>query len=113
VLIRTDIPLADQIVQVGHTCLAAGWQFAQPAAPCHLVVLGVPTQARLLEQVAAAALAGIRCEVFTEPDDGLGATAACSEPVCGADRRCFRHLPLWQAPDAQAWARSPPVLHVL
>ncbi|MBK9943394.1 MAG: hypothetical protein IPP13_17445 [Kouleothrix sp.] len=51
--------------------------------------------------------------MFTEPDDGLGATAACSEPVCGADRRCFRHLPLWQAPDVQARARSPPVLHVL
>jgi len=72
VLVRTDIPLADQIVQVGHACLEAGWQFAPPAAPCHLVVLGVVSEAHLHTVVGDAALTGVRCAVFHEPDDGLG-----------------------------------------
>jgi hypothetical protein len=106
--VRTDIPLADQIVQVGHACLEAGWQFAPPAAPCHLVVLSVVSEAHLHTMVADAALAGVRCAVFHEPDDGLGATAACSEPIAGAARRVFRRLPLWIAPTALVRARGPP-----
>ena len=105
---RTDIPLADQIVQVGHACLEAGWQFAQPAIPCHLIVLGVRSEAHLYAAVADAVLAGIRCAVFHELDDGLGATAACSEPIAGAARRGFRRLPLWSAPTALVRARGPP-----
>jgi hypothetical protein len=109
VLVRTDIPLADQIVQVGHACLEAGWQFAPPAVPCHLVVLAVLSEAHLHAAIAAAALAGIRCVVFHEPDDELGATAACSEPITGVARRVFRRLPLWSASAALEWARGPPV----
>jgi hypothetical protein len=101
--------LADQIVQVGHACLAAGWQFAPPATPCHLVVLGVVSEAHLYTVVADAALTGVRCAVFHEPDDGLGATAACSEPIAGAARHVFRRLPLWSVPRALVRARGPPV----
>ena len=106
---RTDIPLADQIVQIGHACLAAGWQFAPPAAPCHLIVLGVVSEAHLHTVVADAALTGVRCAVFHEPDDGLGATAACTEPIAGAARRVFRRLPLWSAPTTLVRARGPPI----
>jgi hypothetical protein len=101
--------LADQIVQVGHACLEAGWQFALPAAPCHLVVLGVVSEGHLHTVVGDAALTGVRCAVFHEPDDELGATAACSEPIAGAARRVFRRLPLWSAPTALVRARGPPV----
>ena len=107
-LVRSDIPLADQITQVGHACLEAGWQFARTAVPCHLIVLSVASEAQLTDWVSYAARWGIRCALFYEPDDNLGATAACSEPVYGAARRCFRRLPLWQAPGAIGQARGPP-----
>lgn len=105
---RTDIPLADQLVQVGHACLAAGWQFAPPAGACHLVVLAVASEAQLRAVVDQVQLAGIRCALFEEPDDALGVTAACSAPICGAARRCFRRLPLWCAPAELVRARGPP-----
>ena len=96
-LVRTDIPLADQIVQVGHACLQAGDRFVQPKEPCHLVLLAVPSEAGLCAAVARAKAAGVRCEAFYEPDDEMGYTAACTEPLEAGDRRLFRRFSLWQA----------------
>ncbi len=90
-LVRTDIPLAQQIVQVGHACLEAGRRFAWPEEPCHLVVLAVPTLADLQIAVERATLAGIRLAHFGEPDDSLGLTAACTEPLNAPLRRLFRN----------------------
>ncbi len=104
---RTDIPLADQIVQVGHACLLAGTRFV-PDAGCHLVVLGVPGEARLLAAVAEAEMAGIRCVVFFEPDDDLGDTAACTAPVDVDARPLFRRYALWRARSAAPRERAPP-----
>jgi hypothetical protein len=106
--VRTDLPLADQVVQVGHACLEAGRRFAQPAEPCHLVVLSIPSAAHLHDAVALAELAGIRCAVFHEPDDGMGDTAACTEPIPSRQRRAFRRYPLWGTGIAGVWARGPP-----
>jgi hypothetical protein len=108
VLVRADIPLADQIVQVGHACLEAGRRFAQPAEPCHLVLLSVQSKRQLHDAVARAELAGIRCVVFSEPDDELGDTAACTEPVLASGRRVFRRFALWRSPAGNGWARGPP-----
>lgn len=103
-LVRTDIPLADQIVQVGHACLEAGGAFAPPPG-CHLVVLQVGSEPQLWRMVERAEIAGIPMKVFFEPDDGMRYTAACSAPVGGAQRRIFRHLPLWAPPGS---APAPP-----
>ncbi len=102
------MPLADQIVQVGHACLEAGRRFAQPAEPCHLVLLSVQSVRHLHDAVARAEEAGIRCVVFSEPDDDLSDTAACTEPVLAGGRRLFRRFPLWRSPDGDARARGPP-----
>jgi hypothetical protein len=106
--VRADIPLADQIVQVGHACLEAGRRFAQPAEPGNLVLLSVPSERHLHDAVVRAELAGIRCVVFNEPDDDLGDTAACTEPVLARGRRVFRYFPLWHAPETGVHARGPP-----
>jgi hypothetical protein len=108
VLVRVDIPLADQIVQVGHACLEAGRRFAQPAEPCHLVLLSVASERHLHDAIARAELAGVRCVVFNEPDDNLGDTAACSEPVLARGRRLFQRFSLWRAAEGSLWARGPP-----
>ncbi len=105
VLVRADLPLADQLVQAGHACLEAGREFAPPGPPCHLVMLSVPSRAALHAALARLALAGIRSTLFHEPDRDLGTTAACTEPVSGPHRRLFRRYPLWQAP---AGGRGPP-----
>lgn len=105
---RTDIPLADQIVQVGHACLEAGSYFEQPSKPCNLVVLSVPSERHLQEAVARVQFAGIRCIVFYEPDDDMGYTAACSEPVQANSRRIFKRFPLWNASNLIKTARGPP-----
>jgi hypothetical protein len=108
VLVRADIPLADQMVQVGHACLEGGRRFAQPAEPCNLVLLSVPSERHLRDAVVRAELAGIRCVAFNEPDDDLGDTAACTEPVSARGRRVFRRFPLWRSPETGVYARGPP-----
>jgi hypothetical protein len=61
-------------------------------------VLGVPSEAKLHAAIAQAAMLGVQCAVFYEPDDAIGYTAACSEPLMGVARRAFRRLPLWSPP---------------
>ncbi len=87
---------AQQLVQACHACHQAGARFPQPPEPCHLVVLSVPSQDHL--RLAVERLTGesnIQMETFWEPDDALGFTASCSEPVSGQARRWFKRYPLW------------------
>jgi len=95
--VRKDIPLAAQMVQAGHACLEAGSQFPQPKVdPTFLVVLSVPDERRLLEAVETVKYHGVKSAVFYEPDNELGHTASCTEPVQGEGRRLFKKYPLWQ-----------------
>jgi hypothetical protein len=98
VLVRTDLPLADQIVQVGHACLEAGRRFHQPQGAPHLVVLSVRSQAQLRDAVREAEAMGVRCVLFDEPDDAMGHTAACTGPITGLHRPLFRRFRLWEVP---------------
>lgn len=66
------------------------------------------SRAELQAVVERACLAGIRSEIFDEPDNDLGLTAACTEPVCGSTRRVFRRMPLWSERVIYAHSRSPP-----
>ncbi len=105
VFVRTDLPAADQIVQVGHACLEAGSKFDQPKAPCHLVLIGIASEARLCEAAAWLEAAGIRSTAFFEADDAMGYTALCTEPVQGGTRRSLKRFKLWHQPGT---ARAPP-----
>ena len=93
---RADLPLAQQLVQASHACLQAGARFSQPEKPCHLVVLTVESQAHLPQDVEhLTGQGGIGMETFWEPDDALGFTASCSEPVAGQARHWFKRYSLW------------------
>jgi hypothetical protein len=98
VFVRTDIPIPNQLVQVGHACLEAGNRFAHPEGPCHLVLFAVRSEARLLDAAAWLNAAGIKCVTFFEPDDGLGYTAISTEPVVGPTRRLLKRFNLWRLP---------------
>jgi len=93
---------------VGHACLEAGFRFEQPESVCNLVLLSVANEQQLLLAVERIASAGIHYAIFHEPDDGMGYTAACSEPVTGDRRRPFRRYPLWDGAADKETARPPP-----
>jgi len=94
--VRTDIPLADQIVQVGHACLEAGFKFQKPNEILHLIVVCVESETHLLATLERLGLRGIQFVVFYEPDDEMGYTAACTQPLTPAFRREFRGFSLWK-----------------
>ena len=96
VLVRTDIPLADQVVQVGHACLEAGFKFQKPDEPIHLVVVSIESETQLLTALERIRLVGIELVAFHEPDDDMGFTAACTEPLSAIYRREFRDYQLWE-----------------
>lgn len=104
VFVRTDLPLADQIVQAGHACLEAGSAFPLPAC-CRLIVLAAANREALCARLEFCRERGIRFRAFFEPDpvDGdiepMGLAALCTEPVSHAQRRHFRRFRLWLARD--------------
>ena len=93
--VRTDIPVADQIVPAGHACLEAGSRFGLPETENYLIVLEAESQEHLREIQERLDLAGVRSTMFFEPDDGKGHTALCTEPLGEENRRLFRRCHLW------------------
>jgi hypothetical protein len=96
VFVRTDIPLADQIVQVGHACFSAGLKCQISDEEVNLVLLSMDSEKQLLASLGALNAAGIKYVVFHEPDDEMGYTAACTEPLTGTYRREFHNYQLWR-----------------
>ena len=93
---RKDIPLAAQLVQTGHACLEAGGKFSQLRdKPSFLIVLAVLSEKSLIDAVERINQLGIQTVVFFEPDNQLGYTAACTQPVTDQQRGIFRKYPLW------------------
>jgi len=101
VLVRTDIPHADQVVQACHACVEAGVRFQHPGN-CRMALLCVRDEEALIRARERAENAGIKMQTFFEPDpvDGedhpMGFTAVCSEPVAGDQRKVFRKYALWK-----------------
>lgn len=94
-LVRSDLPLSQQVVQACHASHQAG-RFLLLEDPPNLIVLSVEDEASLLDAAQRAQGHGIRLTVFREPDRGNEATAFCTEPVQGAARKIFQRLPLWK-----------------
>ncbi|HXT35067.1 MAG TPA: hypothetical protein VN837_05780 [Chloroflexota bacterium] len=100
VLVRTDLPVTTQVVQVAHACVTAGHCFALPEYH-HLVLLAVRDEWALRQAAEMLeADAGIRHTLFHEPDGDTGFTSLCTEPVSGQACRFFRRFTLWQPPTA-------------
>lgn len=110
-IVRKDIPLADQLVQLGHACLEAGAAFYRPSVGtviqsdgqirhtrevASLVALQVPDQTALIAASKDLTNAGIRHEIFFEPDDAMGWTALTTEPISGKIRESLRKYKLWK-----------------
>ena len=67
VIVRTDIPLEQQIVQACHGALEAGFSSEKPHASPHLVVCEVRDETELLDAAGYLERSGISFELFHEP----------------------------------------------
>ena len=115
VFVRTDLPLADQIVQVGHVCALAASTFAVPDR-CRLILLGLDNVDAIDAVIHRCEEHDIRVASFFEPDpidDGspspfqgegwgevrpMGLTALCTEPIDKRRSRPLRRYRLWSGP---------------
>lgn len=94
VFVRTDIPVADQMVQVGHVCYEAGLKF-QAQDDTYLVLCQVASQEDLLEVEMRLNDSGVETHKFFEPDDDMEYTTLCTQPISKANRNLFRRYKLW------------------
>lgn len=93
--IRRDIPLPDQIVQTGHACLEAGRAF-EWNDHTHMVLLSLKDEDHLGETLDRLESHQVRYRAFYEPDNGLGYTSICTEPINGEGRFLFKKYDLWR-----------------
>ena len=97
VLVRTDISLAQQIVQASHACAEVGRaHYREHHGTASLVLLAVadPTELRAAQlQLAGKA---VRTVMFHEPDFQMGDSALATEPLAAKQRKYLRRWPLWR-----------------
>lgn len=95
VFVRKDLPLVDQMVQVGHVCHRAGWLYSF-SENTHLILLQVKNEEQL-EDIKWELIFDkhIACIGFYEPDDNMGYTAIATQPIYGKDREKLKEYHLW------------------
>lgn len=117
VLVRTDIALAQQLVQAAHAAAEAARRFYRHEhGTASLVVLAVPDGAALHRAHERLLAHGIEHEMFFEPDDAMGHSAIGTEPLCARRRRALRRYPLWGGAGRatrEALPGAPPAASVL
>lgn len=96
VFVRRDLPMVQQIIQVGHACHEAAALLKTTEAP-HICLFEVANEAELLRIRAELKQKRVRFAYFYEPDDGTGFTALASIPVSTqAERELFRGYKPWR-----------------
>jgi hypothetical protein len=94
VLVRKDLDLTTQMVQVCHACRIAGARFTLPLY-AHLILLQVDDETHFDTARDHIRANGIQCVSFSEPDGLVGSTAICTEPVYADKRSTFNRYKLW------------------
>ena len=94
-VVRSDLTLAQQVVQIAHVCLTAGAKFTLPSYH-HLVLCSVHASLLLENLALRLEMAEVGYALFFEPDLP-GFTSLCSAPIIDPEKRkLFRGLPLWK-----------------
>ena len=101
--IRTDIPIAQQIVQAAHATLEAGLKAGQTSKfheTTSIILLEAHSEEKLLEAHGNITQAGIDCALFYEPDDHLGYdpsyTSFATIPITADQRHHFKKYRLFK-----------------
>ncbi|GBG14329.1 TonB-dependent receptor [Novimethylophilus kurashikiensis] len=97
-MVREDIPLEHQMVQLGHAALEAGFSFNRPAETSYLILLAAKNQEELVRTAEELADLGIEHHMFYEPDFGpMGHSALATRPLFGDERKHMRKYRLYKA----------------
>lgn len=96
--IREDISPAQQIVQIGHAAYEAGLRFKAPQNETYLILLAAKDESELKEISMRLEGRGIDHHMFYEPDNAMGFSAICTQPVYDkGDRNFFKKYRLYTA----------------
>ena len=103
VFIRTDLSIAQQIVQACHASIesGAGFSFAhkQTGKPSNLVLLQVPNEQALWDLMKRLDKTLVGYARFFEPDYGIfGYTSIATRPCTLDEKQFFKEYKLWQPP---------------
>ena len=97
--VRTDIPLAHQIVQSNHAVYHLAGLRYEDGNP-NLVVIGLPSESSLRRTLRKLETHQIPHYAWTEPDNNFGLTAIATAPLRGEERKILANYRLY-APVAQ------------
>lgn len=84
------------MVQAAHAAYQAGQISPEAPKDIHLVLCGIPSENKLLEEAAKLEARGIAYTLFQEPDLNNQFTALATTPISHGCRRFFRSWQLWK-----------------
>jgi hypothetical protein len=94
--VRTDIPLAQQMVQASHAALEAGLKdnrsYSQTSS---IIIFQIQSELELTEELEYIRSLGIVCAKFFEPYEDMGITAFATLPISEEYRPLFKKYTLW------------------
>ncbi len=79
--VRKDISIVQQIIQMSHAAHEAGRKIGAKHAPPSIVLFEVQSQKELMDIFDELYTKDIECEMFYEPDNQMGYSALCTEPL--------------------------------
>lgn len=96
VIVRTDIPLARQMVQACHASSMAGHHFDGWKDDTRMALLAADDEQTLMKACMRLERLGISYHLFHEPDHAIGHSALASAPIAWKQaRKALPGLPLW------------------
>ena len=95
--IREDLSPEQKIVQIGHACYEAGKLFRDDQGISNLVLLSAKDENALIDISEKLGMRGIKFYIFYEPDNSMGNSAICTEPIIeNRDRNFFKKWNLFR-----------------
>lgn len=94
VFVRSDLSLAQQIIQASHATLECGFKFDEPESTTHLVLIEVKSEEELIRVSEHLIFNDIKYEMFYECDLP-GYTAIATKPLIGAERKPLKKYKLY------------------
>lgn len=105
IFVRTDLPIAAQIVQTNHATYQASQQFRQEGNEIpYMILIGVSDKQALEDVMARLDRYKIRFEAFHEPDNNMGLTAVTTHLLTNKERGPLRMYPKWTPVEAYSMA---------
>lgn len=95
ILVRTDLPLAQQAVQAIHAAMSATAEFGGLEPDTRLALLAIEDAASLSAWQERLSGRGIPYTTFWEPDHAIGESALATPPLDRRQGKAFARLPLW------------------